>query len=253
MAEKKEKMVNLEELSPEDTSSFLPPTPKKTKTVDLTELEEEEDLPEVSAKFAPAKVKTEPLSPEELEAKKNWLMQKVEVGPRKFNSLFFVKGGLPLFIAYNFFALRIKFLSQDFSTDELKEFIFRMTSEPVTNFLYFSTIILVLVAIYFFNQEPIRIFDKTSFILSADGINGVDTLVPITTVLGRRKLRWEEIEEVKVNEHAKIPYVALINKGKVIIELPLFISNPEDLEHGIKKFSPQDCPIRLIINKFKKS
>ena len=254
MTDKKEKVVNLDDLSSEDTTSFLDPTPKESKTIDLKELEEEKNVPKVTPNFInPKKVKSKPLSEEELKRRKNWLMKKVEIGPKRLNKMFFAKGGAPLFMAYSFFALRLKLLSENFGTNELKEFIFRMTSEPLMNFLYFGTIVLVMIAIYFFSMEPLQIFEDTAFTLSADGIDGVDSVVPITTILGRRRMRWEEIEKVKVNEFAKIPHVALINKGKVIMELPLFISNQEDLEHGIKEFCPEDCPLRLIINKFKKS
>lgn len=253
MPKKEEKVVNLDELSSEDTTSFLSPTPKESKSIDLADLEEEKEFPIVTPKFYKPKIKAKPLSSKQIETRKNWLLEKIEIGPRKINALYFAKGGMPLLMAYNFFSLRMKFLAEDFGTNELKEFIFRMTSEPITNFLYFATIVMAMLGIYFLSMEPLHVFDDTSFTLSADGINGADTLIPITTVLRRRSMRWEEIEEVKVNELVKIPHVGLINKGKVIIELPLFISNPRDLEHGINKFAPKDCPIRLIINKFKKS
>src|SRR5690606_37879395 len=115
------------------------------------------------------------------------------------------------------------------------------------------TILLAFGGLFFMSLENYRIFSKTSFVLSADGIEGVDSVIPITTKHMRRRIKWYQIEDVKVNELAKIPHASIYHKDRVIMEIPLFISNKRDLERAVVEFCPDDNPFRLIVNKFKNS
>lgn len=258
MTEKKEKAVNLEDLDPEITApSSSEKNHNETKILNLDDLADEASEKPVVHKSLEKVVTQErfkrKFKENEKEAQKNWLFKKIEIGPKEVNPMFFVKGFLPLWLAYLFWDLRMDMIKREFNDDLVSQVAYSISAEPMLNLLYGMTILLILGGFFYMSLENYRIFSKTSFVLSADGIEGVDSVIPLTTKHMRRRIKWYEIEDVKVNEQAKTPHVSIYHKDRVIIELPLFISNKSDLERAVVEFCPDDNPFRLIVNKFKNS
>lgn len=248
MSDNDEKRINLEDLESDTTSFQSEPNKIEEKAVDLDEIPTEK---QIKSNQNPAKRLTRQSNSS---AKKiNKLFVTKIFGVKELSSNYFVKPIVCLLFALVCAKALMDLNAVEHPNDELMAFGYSIIATPMTVALYALIAILIIFALYFFAIGKSIIYRDDFFVISYDGLEGVDSVIPVGKTFYRRKIKWSDISRCQIFAEAKIPYVEIHSAERKLIEIPLYVTELKNLQKTLEEFCPVNNPIRLIINKFKKA